>query len=230
MTKDDTTAGPILDRAASAELDRRAIALGVPSLVLMENAAIGLARFIADAAKPGARVVIACGPGNNGGDGIACARLLHTIGITTHVWLVAPADRLRGDAVPQHDIARSLGIPFDGSDHIAEADVIVDALFGTGLTRPIEGALADAVASINSARDAGARVIAADIPSGIDVDTGKAFGSLDSPAVRADATVTFAALKPGLLQAPGSTFAGRVSVVPIGVPTSLVADLAASPR
>ncbi|MFZ5897526.1 MAG: NAD(P)H-hydrate dehydratase [Myxococcota bacterium] len=216
----------VLSRAQMRELDRLATAkLGVPSVVLMENAGRGAADIIARALdlsrrmqKP-PRVTIVCGAGNNGGDGYVVARRLALLGACVEVWSAVPVEHLRGDAaVNRHACEQSLGKArlldansLDAfSDALANSDAAVDALFGTGLERPIEGLVRQIIERLNAAS---VRRFALDLPSGIDANTGHEHGI----AVRADVTITFAEHKLGLLTASGAAHAGHIELVDIGV-------------
>jgi len=204
---------------------RSAGGLKLPTIVLMENAGRGAAAWLRDRLKSG-RVAIACGPGNNGGDGGVVARHLDAWGFDVHVaWFVDP-DRLRGDAAAQRDILERSGIPSETIGDDAEpaavdalwagADWVVDALLGTGLDRPVEGRVASAIASINRS---GRPILALDLPSGLDADTGRPLGI----AVRADATATFVGPKLGFDRPGAADYTGEVVVIDIGVPRSILA-------
>lgn len=208
-------------------LDARAEAIGLPTVVLMENAGRGAAAWLRErAAGPSARVAIICGPGNNGGDGAVAARHLDGWGFAVRVvWLAAP-ERLRGDAATQWRILDAAGIrqeswtddPLDPArldGLFAAADWVVDALLGTGLTRPVEGPLRVAIEAMNRA---GKPVVALDLPSGLDADTGHPLGA----AVRATATLTFAAAKRGFSAPGAAACTGDVAVVDIGLPRKLL--------
>lgn len=205
--QDETTPVPI-SVAAARLIDRDAVErLGMPSILLMENAARSVAEV---AAEMGNRFLIYCGPGNNGGDGLAMARHL---GRVARVFLIEEPDPQRcPDAALQLTILRNAGhpvsvgeLPTDGAD----TDVIIDAMFGTGLSRPLTGAAADWVTQFN--RSPG-RKLSVDIPSGLHGDTGEILGI----ACRADQTVTFVAPKTGLLTAPEHV--GELVVVGLGLP------------
>jgi hydroxyethylthiazole kinase-like uncharacterized protein yjeF len=195
-------------------LDRHMIQkLGVSGELLMECAG----RVIADVAlaerAPGGRVILVCGPGNNGGDGLVAARHLHLRGIPVLAALVGDRGRLRGDAARNLERAERVEVPFAGARwKAAPGDVIVDALFGTGLARGVTGPAAAAVRRIAAQRPA-ARVVAADLPSGLDADTGQILGA----AVQADVTVALGLPKIGLALEPGRSLAGRVVVGRIGI-------------
>jgi len=203
------------------ELDRRASEeFGVPSIVLMENAGLRTfdvaCRMLKDIG--GNRLVIVCGRGNNGGDGFVVARHLHQIGVDTHALLVGPLEEVRGDARVNLEIAEKSGIPIENVTDIATArralahcDLVVDALFGTGIKGEITGLAGEIIDEINAC---GRPVVAVDLPSGLDADTGQICGR----CVQADETVTFGLPKIGLAIYPGADYAGQVSVAEIGIP------------
>jgi NAD(P)H-hydrate epimerase len=170
----------------------------------MEAAGWQVARFCRG------RAAVVCGVGNNAGDGLAAARHLHRWGRLAAVCCV-DAGRLRGAAATERDALTSLGIQISRELRLDGAEVVVDALFGTGLSRAPEGQFATWIAQINSS---GLQVIAIDVPSGLDADTGVAY----APCVRATTTVTLGLAKPGLLQGDGPALAGDVWVADIGVP------------
>lgn len=222
----------MVDRAGLAEVDRLSVEeFGLPSFALMENACAGLAdEALAMLEELGRRdVVVFCGPGNNGGDGLGAARHLANADADVRIVLVGPAGS-GGDAAINLGVCRRMGLPIsplDGWAAPAETDrapaVVVDALFGTGLSRPIEGVFADGVRAIQRLRERGSRVVAADIPSGLDADTGAVTGAeRGGVCVRADVTVTFAALKPGFGELEAQELLGELVVIPIGCPTELL--------
>ena len=183
---------------------------GVPSLDLMERAGTGVARIVAEVATEG-RVAIVCGKGNNAGDGLVAARVLREEGREVTVLCVAPPEDFQGD--PRANLERLPGDPparFEPSALDGAAGV-VDALLGTGFSGAPREPVAGAIEAIN--RNEG-RVVAVDVPSGVDASSGRVEGA----AVCADATATFHAAKPGLYVAPGKTCSGRVSVLDIGIP------------
>jgi len=195
--------------------DRWAIEeLGIPGSELMERAGRGLADLVV-AVAPDGPIAIACGKGNNGGDGYVAARLLREAGRDVHVLAVAPIQELSGDA--RANAERVEGIEPFAAARLDDCAVVVDALLGTGFSGAPHGAVAGAIAALNAA---GLPVVAADVPSGIDAATGVAEGE----AVQARATATFAAAKPGLWINPGKSHAGAVRVVDIGIPTGAPVD------
>ena len=194
-------------RAADAwAIDER----GVPSLDLMERAGLGLARLTAATAGAGpVRVVV--GKGNNGGDGLVAARLLRREGHRVEVLAAAPLDDLRGDArVNLERLPGDAPEPFDAA-RLEGSGVIVDALLGTGFEGAPREPLASAISAINAT---GAPVVACDIPSGVNANSGEVEGE----AVRAAATATFHAPKVGVYVAPGKEYAGQVETLEIGIP------------
>ncbi len=214
---------PVLSRAQMRAFDACATgACAVPSLVLMENAGRGVADVIGRELGV-RRVVVVCGVGNNGGDGFVVARHLLARGYAVDVHCAAPVVKLVGDARANHDAVAGLGVPIEevGEDlgplraAFSRADVVVDALFGTGLDRPVVGVHAAVIEAINHS---GKPIVSVDVPSGLDADTGAPLGA----TVRAAMTVTFALHKLGLLTPSGAALAGRVHLVDLGVPSSLV--------
>jgi NAD(P)H-hydrate epimerase len=199
-------------------LDRHTIeTLGVPGEVLMESAGRAVVEEVLEWLPPGGSVVVVCGSGNNGGDGLVVARQLHLLGVPVRAALVGDEKALRGDAAANLKRARAAGVPIAGERWRAPgAHVIVDAIFGTGLSRDVAGPASASIRRINAAREsrAGAvRVVAVDLPSGLCSDSGRILGV----TVRADATVTIQAPKLGLALEPGRELSGRVRVARIGI-------------
>lgn len=195
--------------------DRRAIEVfGIPGIVLMENAAAAVVREIREARS----FTVVCAVGNNGGDGLAVARHLLLLGRRVDVFLAGDPNRggpdFRTNLEVLRRLAPTLPLPVEGDPDrlvrsLESCEVCVDALFGTGLARPLEGIYRRTVEAVNvSARE----VVAVDLPSGIDANTGRVLGA----AVRAHRTVTFHKAKRGLVLAPEHS--GRVTVVSIGIP------------
>jgi NAD(P)H-hydrate epimerase len=215
----------VVTAAQMRELDRRAIASGLPALALMEKAGEGVARFVEALAGRGLRrVAFLCGKGNNGGDGFVAARLLRQRdpGLDLRVHLAASPAEVEGEARTNLERVQEAGCEVDHSHPpdqarlTAEADLIVDALLGTGLSGEVSGPLAELIDLVNRARRP---VLSVDVPSGLDADTGHPCGR----AVRADWTLTLGLPKLGLLLPPGIDHAGQVEVVDIGLPPALVA-------
>jgi NAD(P)H-hydrate epimerase len=218
----------VLDAEQMRRVDRAAIdGLGVPSMVLMENAAIGVVDAIGERFSEARRVAIFCGPGNNGGDGMAVARHLAARGYECRLFAVGPAPAASSDAASQRDIVARLGLEIGRIETEAavpaalaqsrDCDLVVDALFGTGLSRPLAqpfGALVDGLSRLGVSR------LAVDVPSGLDASRSEPIG----PHFIADLTVTFAAPKVALVLAPASAAAGEVVVTDLGVPRDLVEE------
>lgn len=209
----------LVSAAEMRALDRHSIStLGVPGEVLMETAGRAVADrvlvMLARGDRASAQVGIICGAGNNGGDGFVVARHLHLLGIDVFAVLIGDEGRLPEDAANNRKRMLALEIPVVDRDWaVPPGGVVVDALFGTGLARPLEGLVRSAVLRINAARQAGAAVISVDLPSGLDADTGQVMGV----AVQADETVTIGLPKLGLCLEPGRSHAGRIHVARIGI-------------
>ncbi len=201
-----------LDRAAQRRF-------GLSTLVLMENAGAALARH-ACSLYPQGRIAVVCGKGNNGGDGFVAARHLLARGRKVEVFALRPAVQLRGDAaLNAAALKRCGGMIMVVSPaclakvcrRIASAGLVIDALLGTGLSDEVQGVCRGLIEAINRSR---AKVISADLPSGLHADSGRVCGV----CVRADITVTFIAPKQGMLKAAGPRMCGRIIVEPIGFP------------
>lgn len=199
-------------------LDRWAIdTIGIPAIVLMENAGRGMAELLQRLGIHGP-VVICCGKGNNGGDGMVVARHLATFDIAVKVLLFADPATLSAEAKTNYGILERLDIPrrvlinpADIQTELNSADWIVDALFGTGLRGPIQEPLASLIKVIN---DVPAQVLAVDIPSGLDDDTGQPLG----PTIRADHTAAVIAPRVGYAAPEAQPYLGQVHVIGLGVP------------
>ena len=191
---------------------------GVPSLDLMERAGAGLARCVAELA-PAGRIAVVCGKGNNGGDGLVAARLLREQRREVVVVFAGDPDALRGDARTNLERLPGPAPVRLGEESLAGAAVVVDAVLGTGFSGEVHG---EALAAIEQIGAAGAPVVAADVPSGVDASTGEVVGA----AVSATVTATFHAAKPGLWINPGKSHAGEVRVIEIGIPTDAPAAAA----
>jgi len=216
---------PVLDSRQMRAADKAAIRAGVPSATLMENAAEGLVKTVVRRFRDWRRIVVACGPGNNGGDGLAAARLLRDAGLSVRAFTLRDPDSYRGDAAVNARRARDSGLALeslagkrawdDFSRALPDADGVVDALFGTGLDRPLSADAARAVAAINRAARP---VVAADVPSGLSSDGGDIAGE----AIRAAVTVAFAAPKLCHALPPARRLCGRLVVHDIGIPERLL--------
>lgn len=230
-----------LTRDQVRELDRRAIEeYGLPGLLLMENAGRGAADWLlelirldtAPSQKAPPHVVICCGRGNNGGDGLVMARHLEAWSIAVTILLFTDPQHLTGDARTHYEIIRRSRVPLHAwptlpedataiLSHLQSASWIVDALLGTGLTGPARPPMAEVIEWINQTADAtGAKVFAVDLPSGLDCDQGLPLG----PTVRADFTASFVAPKQGFNHPAAAAWLGDVRIFPIGVPRALLAE------
>ncbi|HEV2948540.1 MAG TPA: NAD(P)H-hydrate epimerase [Gemmataceae bacterium] len=215
-----------LSREQVRALDRRAIEeFGVPGVVLMENAGRGAAEVLISLDCKGP-VLICCGKGNNGGDGFVIARHLDNQQIPVRVLLFAEPSKLTGDAAVNYQIIARSGLEISVyhdellneaqlRSRLAQAEWIVDALFGTGLTGPVRKPFDQVIQCIN---EANRHVLAVDIPSGLDCDTGQPLG----PTVRAEHTVTFVAQKKGFANPLAKNWTGQVHVADIGAPRCLL--------
>jgi ADP-dependent NAD(P)H-hydrate dehydratase / NAD(P)H-hydrate epimerase len=200
-----SSALPTLTSRQVAEVDRLAQErFGISVDWLMEAAGWQVARFSRG------RAAVVCGVGNNAGDGLAAARHLHRWGRLVSVSCV-DGSRLRGAAAREREALARIAVDVSDELRLEGAEVVVDALFGTGLSRAPEGKFAAWIEAIN---DSGSRVIAVDVPSGLDADTGVAY----APTVRAHTTVTLGLAKPGLLEGDGPRAAGEIWLADIGVP------------
>lgn len=215
--------------AQMRELDRTAIEeLGIPSLLLMECAAQQAADCLWSriSGQTNPRVALFCGPGNNGGDGIAAARLLMEKGCEVKTLLVGDRDKMTADARAMEQLLVEAGgeledyqpDDFDLRIWLTTCDGVMDALFGVGLAREVSGAFLAAIQQINRLRSPLCPVVSCDIPSGLHGDTGEVMGA----AVRADVTVTFSVAKPGLYLGQGEEYAGEIFIAPIGIPGDLL--------
>jgi len=202
----------LLTNDEMAECDRLTIKGGTPGIELMENAGYGVAELAMEAGEGAVHVL--CGPGNNGGDGFVAARLLKKWGRDVRVFLLGDLKALKGDAKLA---AGKWEGPVGAVSPLAVkgADVIVDALFGAGLARPLEGTAAETVEAVNMSD---AWIIAVDVPSGLEGSTGKISGA----AVAADETITFFRPKLGHMLYPGRKLCGDLVVIDIGIPEGVL--------
>jgi ADP-dependent NAD(P)H-hydrate dehydratase / NAD(P)H-hydrate epimerase len=214
---------PVLTSAQTQSLDRETEARGTPVSLLMERAGHAVARGTVDlvGGAYGRRAVVACGKGNNGGDGLVAARYLAGWGMGVTVVLLAEPDSLREPAAENLRALRGAMVrhqPYSEpalARELERADIAIDAIFGTGFRGGAEGEAAGAIESLNAS---GVPVVAVDIPSGVEADTGLVRG----PAIRATTTVTFGAPKVGAILYPGAAHAGTVRVADIGFPEDLM--------
>lgn len=183
--------------------------IGIPSLVLMERAALAVVEQIEKRVDKKDSILCLCGTGNNGGDGVAIARMLHQKGYTVQCRIVGNLEKCSKETGIQIEIAKKIGVPFWNKESKGEYTIIVDALFGIGLSRDITGEFAKLIEWVNQQKS---QVFAVDIPSGVCADTGHIKGI----AIKADMTITFGYWKTGLLLFPGCTYAGNVVVADIG--------------
>ena len=223
---------PVLTVTQIREADRRAIEdVGIPGVVLMENAGRGAADVALDMLGTSVQphVLVLAGRGNNGGDGFVVARHLYNHGVGVSVCVLAKFDDIKGDARTNFEIVQRMGLDVreielpGGKDALSEelqaADLVVDALLGTGAKGEIRDPFRTAVELINASKRP---VLAVDIPSGLEGDTGAVLG----PCVVAGHTVTFAAAKTGMLRERAKRFVGKIHVVDIGMPRSILDELA----
>tara|TARA_Y100000589_G_scaffold144843_1_gene138464 strand:- start:13396 stop:14079 length:684 start_codon:yes stop_codon:yes gene_type:complete len=216
---EDATERLVYTRDASRRIDEEAAATyGIPGIVLMENAARGVAaiahRMVARAGRP-ARILLVCGTGNNGGDGWAAARHLTTLGHRCRIAAVG-APRPGSDAETNAEISTRMEIPSvtGGPTGFSDADLVIDALFGTGLDRDVTGLAKEWIEAINGCSRP---VLAVDVPSGLDADLGRPLGH----AVRADRTATFVGWKAGFVEESARAWTGGIEIVGIGIPDVL---------
>ncbi len=212
------------------ELERRAAEIGLPNEVLMENAGFAIAQEVRDwlGSVAAQEILVLVGPGNNGGDGLVAARHLHNWGAMVHIYLCTQ----RTDS--NYTITQERGIPStlasedrgltDLNEALSSCDVVIDALFGTGRHRPLEGIYKEVLTLVGQAKEThhALKVVAVDLPSGLDADT----GATDPACVAADLTVTLGYSKLGLLCFPGRDLVGELVVLDIGIPPHLGEDIA----
>ena len=221
----------VVSVAQMQELEKRSASEGLPSEILMENAGLAVAqevkRQLGDVT--GRHILVLIGPGNNGGDGLVAARHLHDWGADVHLYLPRP----RADSDTNYRLVEQRGIhavladqPTSAADLDAlllATELVIDALFGTGRARPMEGAFRQVSEKISAAKKKNGRlqVMAVDLPSGLDADT----GAIDNAGLSADLTVTLGYPKLGLFAFPGAARVGRLTVADIGIPERLADDI-----
>jgi hydroxyethylthiazole kinase-like uncharacterized protein yjeF len=202
----------VVDSKKMKEIDKYTIdVIKIPSLVLMERAALKIVAQVTQYIKKEDRILVVCGPGNNGADGVAAGRILFLQGFQVAILLPFERNNCSKEMQLQLTIAENLGIIINNSCSLIEYNIIIDAIFGIGLSKPIRGELAELISEINRGNY---KVFSADIPSGISADTGKVLGT----AIKADYTITFGYMKQGLLMYPGADYAGEISLADIGFP------------
>jgi ADP-dependent NAD(P)H-hydrate dehydratase / NAD(P)H-hydrate epimerase len=214
----------LLTNAEMAEADRLAAVSGISSMSLMEAAGAVVARVAARRLYAGGarRAAVLCGPGNNGGDGYVAGRVLREFGFDVRIASLGSPSKLKGDAADAalRWNAKTAAL---GDLTLEDADLVIDALFGAGLARDLDGQAKQMVERLDDwAGSTGRPVVAIDVPSGLDGTTGEARGA----CLRATETVTFFRLKPGHLLLPGRTFCGRLTLADIGIPPSVLAAIA----
>lgn len=219
----------ILNKEQMQEADRITISdYGVPSIVLMENAALSVVKIIEEKFPEIGSVAVLCGKGNNGGDGLAIARHLFNKGYDVKIYLFSKLNKLKGDPKINLNICQRMGIEiksitdqksfYEILPELFDFPILIDALFGTGLEKPLEGFWAKVIESINSIPSI---VVSVDIPSGLNASTGEAQG----PAIKAHTTVTFGAYKIAHIFPPASDYCGKIYLFEIGIPKELLSNL-----
>lgn len=211
---DNQLADLLLTPAEMTAVDAAAAASGIDSFGLMLQAGAGVAASFLRHYPSARRAVVLCGPGNNGGDGYVAARCLRDSGVEVAVFHLGDPDRLKGDAARAFSGWLGKGAPIE-EYRPAEGDIVIDALFGAGLTRAVPEAVSAVIARIEEAR---LPVLAVDLPSGIDGRTGMMLGA----AFAAERTITFMTRKPGHLLMPGRELSGVLEVLDIGIPARIV--------
>ncbi len=186
--------------------------IGIPSMVLMEKAAMSVVKYVKRLCEKQNKILAVCGYGNNGGDGVAVARMLHMEGYLVDILMVGEEHRATKETRQQLKIAENLGVSILRKVQWAEYTIIVDAIFGIGLTREVTGEFKKTIEEINCAKKI---VVSVDIPSGVSADNGKVLGI----AVKAHTTVTFGWNKVGCLLFPGANYAGTIYIEEIGFAT-----------
>ena len=213
-----------LSRSQVREIDRLAIEqYHIPGIVLMENAAVGASNVACEMLKqhPNGPALLICGGGNNGGDGLAIARHLHNRRVKVHIALTIDPAGYKGDAKINWEIARAMNLPAGPFEATmikqVKPQLIVDAIFGTGLDRAPRDPFAEIARAINAS---GVPILAIDVPSGLDCDTGKPLGA---ECIRSSRTVTFVAEKIGFAHSEARPYLGQATVADIGCPRELIA-------
>ncbi len=185
--------------------------IGIPALELMERAAGKLVSTMLERITKEDRILAVCGPGNNGGDGVAAGRILYLQGYHVAILFIGEEAKCTPQMKVQLELAKNLGIPRENSNKLSEYNIIIDAVFGVGLSKPVTGVFEEIIRRLNESQSI---VYSVDIPSGISADN----GAVMNIAVKADETVTFGHNKVGLLLYPGAEYAGKITVADIGFP------------
>lgn len=185
--------------------------MNIPEVALMERAANEVVAVMKERLQKSDRILVVCGPGNNGGDGVAAGRILYLQGYHVAILFMGNEEKVSTGMKVQMDIATNLGIILENYNKLSEYNIIIDALFGVGLSRPVIGEYEELINEINTLDST---VYAVDIPSGISADNGRVLNA----AIRADFTITFGYQKQGLILYPGAEYAGSISVADIGFP------------
>lgn len=202
----------IVNSKQMKEIDQHTIEnIGIPGIVLMERAALAVTQAVINISGLNDRILIICGIGNNGADGVAVARLLKLQGYKVEIFVAGDITKATPLFLQQIDIAKNLSISIYNKLELDEYTILVDAIFGVGLNRILDEYYSNLIERINAT---GKKVVSVDIPSGLSSDTGKAMGAV----VNAFVTVTFGFLKMGLILYPGCEIAGRVEIADIGFP------------
>lgn len=183
----------------------------IPQAVLMERAACEVAAVMKKRLNKSDRILVVCGSGNNGGDGIAAGRILYLQGYTVAILFIGDKEKVTEGMSVQLEIAANLGIKIENCNKLNEYNIIIDSIFGVGLARPVTGVYEEIIEEINKLNGT---VYSVDIPSGISADSGKIMNA----AVKADYTITFGYMKQGLIFYPGADYAGEITVADIGFP------------
>lgn len=202
----------IIDSDKMKKIDKYTMeVIKIPSLVLMERAAMEVVALIKQKIKKEDRILVVCGPGNNGADGVAAGRILFLQGYQVAILLPFDKQKYSEQMRAQLTIAENLGMSIDNSNKLNEYNIIIDAIFGIGLSKPVLGIASDIIEEINNGKH---DVYSVDIPSGISADTGRVLNT----AIKADYTITFGYLKQGLILYPGAEYAGEIRLADIGFP------------
>lgn len=215
-----------LTRAQTKLIDKLAIdEFGLPGIVLMENAGLGISQYLLSL-KPTDMITICCGKGNNGGDGYVIARYLDNFNIPVQVFIFANENEIKGDAKIHYNVIKKMGLKIEHLEKssinhkillnkLNDSEWIVDGLFGTGLTGKLELHYSDIINTINRTN---AKILAIDIPSGLDCDTGNSLGN----TIKAAYTCTLISMKIGFLNDNAKEYLSEVKVIELGIPRQII--------